>query len=72
MNQSVPVETRSTFRAPVRYTIDVKFRVNDEEFQEKPFGESIFANPSVVYGQVTVRNKEYTELNNEQSGSDGI
>jgi len=59
----------NTFRTPVDYTLNVVSRVNDEEFQEKPLGESIFANPQVVYSQVEVENVSYQNINNSSAGS---
>jgi len=59
----------NSFRQPVNYSIDVVFRVNDEEFQETPIGENIFANPSVVYSKVTVKNRDYPGVNQDATGS---
>lgn len=58
----------NTFRSPEEYTINVLFRVNDEEFQEKPIGESIFASPNVVYSKVTVKNINYSGIEQDATG----
>ena len=58
----------NAMREPLPYTIDVRMRVNDEEFQEYPFGEAIFANPQVVYSEVAVENIDYTNVTQNATG----
>lgn len=58
----------NTYREPQPYTIDVAFRVNDDEFQEKLLGESIFATSQVSYSQVEVQNLDYADLDNGATG----
>lgn len=58
----------NAMREPLHYSIDIKMRVNDEEFQEMPFGESIFANPSVVYSEIKVENIDYTNVTQNGTG----
>ncbi|MEX1002680.1 MAG: hypothetical protein WDZ35_11240 [Crocinitomicaceae bacterium] len=59
----------NAMRSPIDYDIDVKMRVNDEEFQELPFGESIFANPTVAYSKITVNNISYTDVTQNATGT---
>jgi hypothetical protein len=55
-------------RQPLHYTVDVKMRVDDAEFQELPFGESIFANPTVAYSKVSVENIPYEDVTQNSTG----
>jgi hypothetical protein len=58
----------NSYRSPLNYSIDVKMRVNDDEFQEKMFGEEIFATSEVVYSQVEVKNRDYEGVTANKTG----
>ncbi|WP_027420461.1 hypothetical protein [Crocinitomix catalasitica] len=58
----------NSYRNPTKYTIDVKFRANDNEYQEKPLGEKIFGTSRVVYALVEVENITYDGVNQNASG----
>ncbi|MBI3134277.1 MAG: hypothetical protein HYZ14_06325 [Bacteroidetes bacterium] len=58
----------NAMRTPVHYDNDVKMRVDDEEFQEFPYGETIFGNSSVVYSKVEVENIAYANVTQNSTG----
>lgn len=46
---------------PVFMNVNRLLAPNDENFIEKPFGESFFPNPTITYSRVTVKNLERVE-----------
>ena len=57
----------NSYRKAQGYSVDVRFRVDDNEFQEKPYGESIFATSQVAYSKVEISNIDYAGI--DQSGT---